>query len=141
MYPKNYCFILHFCLSILFSKFSYAQESQDLIGDWKIIKVELSPNTQEEEKQMLSMITQIFLKSTFHFNANNSFSFDSPDKDLATKNGIWHFDARKKYITIVERVSKGIPGQLMGINVEVSNGKYLFLMEETPLILTVTKKS
>ena len=142
MYLRNHSvkLLLVFSFSLL-SKLSYSQTTADFIGDWKIIKVELSPNAGQEEKQMLAMLKTIFLKSMFHFRPNNSFSFNSPDKDLSVKDGVWQFDLKKQYLKVVERKSKGTPGQLMGITVKEANGGYLFLMEETPVILTVVKKT
>jgi hypothetical protein len=140
MLCKYYCIM---ALTILFAsagKPGYAQQGVDLIGDWKITKVEMGPDAAQEERQMLEMLTQIFLKSTFHFKNNSLFSFDSPDKDLAIQDAVWRFDTAKKYIKISERVSKGKPGQLMGIIVIVKEGKYFFQMEETPVILAVMKK-
>lgn len=134
------CIIAFFILFTLLSKSSYSQQNEDLIGDWKITKVELAPNAGQEEREMLGMLNQIFSKSTFHFKNNSLFSFDSPDKDLAIRDAIWKFDITKKYIKITERVSKGKPGQLMGITVIFKEGQYSFFMEETPVILTVIKK-
>lgn len=141
MYLRNYSFklLLSLCL-LLFAKASFSQATADFIGDWKIIKVELSTRAGKEEKHMLGIVTPIFLKSLFHFKLNNSFSFDSPDKDLLIKDGVWQFDLKKQYIKITERTSKGTAGQLMGITIKAANGEYLFQIEETPMILTVTKK-
>jgi hypothetical protein len=124
----------------LLSKFSYSQTTADFIGEWKIITVELSAAAGEEEKQMLAMLRPIFLKSMFHFKADNSFSFASPDKELAIEDGVWQFDVKKQYLKVMERMSKGTPGQLMGITVNEANGGYLFHLEETPVILTVIRK-
>ena len=140
MFNRNYCIITFFILFTLFSKSSYSQQNEDLIGDWKITKVELTPNAGQEEKQMLGMLTQIFTKSTFHFKTNSLFSFESPDKDLAIRDAVWKFDITKKYIKVTERVTKGTSGQLMGITVKVIEGQYLFFMEESPFVLTVIKK-
>ena len=118
---------------------SYSQQHADLIGDWKIIKVDLKPDAGEEGIQILQLVKPIFLKSKFHFKLNNLFSFDSPDKDLATEEGIWQFDNEKKYIKVMEKVSKGIPGLLMGIEVKLLNEGFLFIMEETPLVLTIAR--
>jgi hypothetical protein len=139
--PKHpFIFLLSLCLS-LFSNISYSQTRQDFVGDWKIIKVELSRTADEEEKQRVEMISTIFLKSTFHFKTNNSFSFECPNKELAIKDGVWQFDINKKYLNITEQTTKGTPGQLMGIVVKPSGQQYLFLLEETPIILTVAKKN
>ena len=137
---RNHCFILLLSSSLFFGKFSYSQQREDLIGDWNIIKVELVANSKQIDKQLLEMATPIFLKSTFHFKDNKIFSFDSPNNELAIKEAIWEFDNKKNYITVFERVSKGIPGMLMGIIVKAQGGKYFFILEESPLILTVEKK-
>ncbi len=138
---RNHYFVLLFSSSLLFGKFSYSQQQEDLIGDWNIIKVELAPNSKQLDKQLLEMAAPIFLKSTFHFKDNKIFSFDSPNKELAIKDAIWEFDNKKKYVNVFERVAKGIPGKLMGIIVKIQDGKYSFFVEESPLILTVEKKS
>ena len=101
MIIRNYYTITFIILFTLFTNSSYSQQNEDLIGDWKITKVELKPSAGEEEKPMLVMLSQIFSKSTFHFKNNNLFSFDSPDKDLAIKEANWKFDSIKKYIKVM----------------------------------------
>lgn len=140
MSSKNRRLIMFFSLNFLFASLSHSQKTGDFVGNWKVVKVELSPTADEEEKQSIGMIRQIFLKSTFHFKADSSFSFDAPDKDLVVKDGIWQFDSNKKYIKVTERPSVKAPGQLMGITVAAKKDNYLFAMDETPLILTVSKK-
>jgi Domain of unknown function (DUF5004) len=119
---------------------SYSQKREDLVGSWKIVKVELAPDAPPEMKQGLDILSQIMLNSTFQFKENNSFSMDSPDADLATKDGIWQYDSVKKSIRVKERPVNGKQGVLMDITVQVKNGKYLFFMDETSVILTVAKK-
>jgi len=119
---------------------SYSQKREDLVGSWKIVKVELAPDAPPEMKQGLEMLSQIMLNSTFQFKENNSFSMDTPIPDLATKEGLWNYDAQKKFIKVTERPSNGKQGVLMEISVRVKNGKYLFFMDETSVILTVAKK-
>jgi hypothetical protein len=116
-----------------------SQSKQDLIANWKVINVELLPDGEQEEKQMLATVKSIFLKSTFHFKENNLFTLKSPDKELSTNDAIWKFDDNKKIVVVTERVSKGNPGVLMEIVVKAKDGKYVFLMTETPLILFVEK--
>jgi hypothetical protein len=116
-----------------------SQSKQDLIGNWKVINVELLPDGEQEEKQMLATVKSIFLKSTFHFKENNLFTLKSPDKELSTNDAIWKFDDNKKIVVVTERVSKGNPGVLMEIVVKAKDGKYVFLTTETPLILFVEK--
>jgi len=119
---------------------SFSQKREDLVGSWKIVKVELAPDAPPEMKQGLDMLSQIMLNSTFQFKENNSFSMDSPDADLATKDGLWQYNAQKKSIKVTERPVNGKQGVLMDITVQVKNGKYLFFMDETSVILTVAKK-
>jgi len=138
---NNYFKFLLVSILLLFSKFSYAQTEADFIGDWKIIKVDMLPSAGQEEKQMFQKVRSIFSKSTFHFKSNNLFSFDSPDIDLSIKDGIWNFDAKNRYITISERMSKGTRDLLMGIYVKETIGGFLFYMEETSVILMVTRKN
>jgi len=116
-----------------------SQSKQDLIGNWKVVNVELLPDAAQEEKQMLGTLKSLLLKSTFHFKENNLFTLKSPDKELSTNDAIWKFDDSKKLVIVTERVSKGNPGVLMEIVVKAKDGKYIFLMTETPLILFVEK--
>jgi len=138
MNVKNYYVVALFISLTLLCKASYSQ--QDMLGDWKITKVEIAPNASQKEKGMLGKVAQIFSKSTFHFKNDSKFSLDSPDKDFAIRDAIWKFDSTKNYIKIIERVSKGKAGLLMGITVKVVEEQYSFIMEETPIILTVKKK-
>lgn len=131
------------CLTLitLFNLFlwntSFSQKREDLIGDWKIMKVELLPNAEPEVKQGIGFLTPIFLKSVFHFKENNACSFSCPDPDMDIKEAAWQYDFSKKSIQIK---SKGKPGVLMEITVREQNGKYLFFLAESPIILTVVKK-
>lgn len=132
--------ILLFSFNLLLTSFSYSQKAEDFVGNWKVVKVDLSPIADEAEKQSIATIRQIFLKSTFHFKADSSFSLEAPDKDLAVRDGVWQFDPNKKYIKVTERPSVKSPGQLMGITVKLEKDSYLFIIDETPLVLTVSKK-
>ncbi len=127
-------------IGLVYTTASYSQKREDLVGNWKIVKVELAPDAPPEMKQGLDILSQIMLNSTFQFKENNSFSMDSPDADLATKDGIWQYDSVKKSIRVKERPVNGKQGVLMDITVQVKNGKYLFFMDETSVILTVAKK-
>lgn len=140
MSSRNRSLILILIVNLLFASLSYSQKAKDLVGSWKVVKVELSPNADEAEKQNIGTIRQYFLKATFHFKADSSFSLDTPDTDLAVNDGLWKFDASKKYIKVVERPPVKSPGILMGITVKVENDNYLFLIDETPITITVSKK-
>lgn len=123
------------------SKYSYSQQTEDILGDWKIIKVELAQNAKQEEQKMMGVLKSLFSKSTFHFKKDSLFSFDAPDKALAIKNAFWKFDSTKNYIKVTEKASPKKGDQLMGIKVKIVDGVYLFTMEETPIILTVKKSN
>lgn len=116
-----------------------SQTKQDLLGDWKVVDLALSPDAEPEEKQMLETLKALFMKSTFHFKANNLFTLKSPDKELATNDANWSFSESKKTVTVTERTTKGTPGVLMEIAVKSKDGKFYFLMSETPLVLVVEK--
>lgn len=127
-------------IGLVYTTASYSQKREDLVGSWKIVKVELAPDAPPEMKQGLEMLSQVMLNSTFQFKENNSFSMDSPIPDLATKDGLWQYNAQKKAIKVTERPVNGKQGVLMDITVQVKNGNYLFFMDETSVILTVAKK-
>lgn len=132
-------FIFCSVLGLIMHVAVFAQTKQDLMGDWKVVDVVLAPNAETAEKQMLEQLKGVFLKSTFHFKANNVFVLKSPDKELAIANANWNFDERKKEIAVTQAKAKGTPGLLMEMAVKVKDGKYYFLMAETPLVLVVEK--
>ena len=140
MHLRNLYVALCFSCCLLFSKFSYSQKPEDIIGDWKVVKVELLPSADQEEKQNIGILRKTLLKSTFHFKSNNLFSFDCPDKELAIKTAFWTFDSTSQKIKVIERISKGHASFLMEITVKVLNGNYLFLMDESPVMLTVERE-
>lgn len=127
-------------LSVLFpSTCLYSQQTKDLIGQWKVVKVDLSADAKKEEKEKIGLLNTIFSKVVFHFKADSSFRLDASDEGLAVKDGIWEYDETKKSCTVYERQYTGVRGKLMMINVKQINDKYLFLMGETPIILEVRK--
>lgn len=136
---KNWLILMLFISAMSQSDALYAQQAKDIIGKWKVIKVGLAPTATKEEKEKIDMVAAIFSKIVFYFQADSSFKLDAPDKDLATQNGVWVFDETKKKITVTERNYKGARGKLMDILVKLVNSKYVFMMDETPLVLTVEK--
>lgn len=140
MSTKNYLFFSFVIFFLTLPTSSFSQQTEDFIGDWKIIKVEISKNAEKEEKAMLELAKKIFLTSTFHFKKNDLFSFDTPEKMLQMKDKIWKFDSAKKYITVNEKGAKSNASLLMGIKVKYVEGQYRFLLDDTNIILTVEKK-
>lgn len=138
---KKYLAII-FLFSVLFpSTGVYSQQIKDLIGEWKVVKVDLSADAKKEEKEKAGMLKAIFSKVVFHFLADSSFRLDAQQKDLAIKDGIWEYDEGKKKCIVFERQNTrvGLRGKLMAMTVQLINDRYLFLFEETPLILEVKK--
>jgi hypothetical protein len=126
--------------SLWFVNTSFSQKREDLIGEWKIVKVELSPDAGPEEKQGLNFLSQVLLKSAFQFRENNTCTFSCSDPEMEIKDGAWQFDAGLKLIRVLEGKSKAKPGVLMEISVQEIKGKVTFLMKETPVILSVVKQ-
>ncbi|MES2431754.1 MAG: hypothetical protein V4556_12515 [Bacteroidota bacterium] len=136
---RNFRFIILFSLSLFVYKHSFSQQTGDLIGDWKVTKVEMASTADPKEKQALVLVEPIFLKSIFHFKTDSLFSYDSPDEGFAVESANWHFDEKEKKVSVTRKISTGSPGILMGITVKKEEGNYLFLMEGTPLLLYVKK--
>lgn len=115
-----------------------AQQRDDITGNWKVNKVELSTSATKEEKQKLTELSLLFLKTTFQFKADSSFLLISPEKEL-NQQGIWIFNSEKKNIIVWENELKGSRGKLMEILIKKSDNSYTFVLEETPIILFVSK--
>jgi hypothetical protein len=133
-------FLLVIVVLVLSGTNLFAQKAQDLLGDWTIVNVELAPQANPQDRHFINIMTATFLKSQFHFKSSSAFSFDSPDEDLATTNAFWHFDEATRLVTVSEAGERKKAGKLMAFTVVSVNGKYFFVMDEIPLILTVKKK-
>lgn len=131
-------FISIFCLVI--TKHSNAQTVEDIIGNWKVVKVELTPDAKTEEKNAFEMVNTMFLQTMFNINSDNSFSFITTNKDLTIPSATWSYNSTTKTITVIgiapDTQKKGL---LMEIIVNIIEGNYLFKLNETPVILTVLK--
>lgn len=138
MLLKRHLFKIVLILSLATTNNIYAQHAEDIIGNWKVIKAELSDQAKQEEKKMLPRLNAIFSKTTFHFKADSSFLLKSPEKVL-NQPGMWLYNEEEKRIIVWEKNPKGRPGKLMEILVKVIDGQYKFEMIESPVILTVSR--
>jgi len=138
MPAKSYFFQIALIIGIFFPGSTYSQTKEELIGTWKVIKVQLSEDARKEEKAMIGKLAGIFKKTTFNFREDGSFILKSPEKDL-NKPGTWVFDENNKHIIVWDKESKGIPGRLMGMFTKKENDNLVFGMEGSAVILTLSK--
>lgn len=116
-----------------------AQEANDFVGKWKVISVALTPDASQKERQFLTVFRAAFLNAIFEFKANRFFSLDAPDKEVAIPEGVWMYDAKRKYLDVSEKSPPETRSQLMGMTVKKTPAGFEFLVDETPLILTVKR--
>ncbi len=134
---KKYILIIVLIFSI--NSFSQEINREDLVGNWKVVKIESSPSHPN-----FKPLIEGFGTATFFLNSDASFSIETKNKSQLfsmmtemTNNSKWRYNAKGK---IIEIGSKKDNYTIMGIIVQEINGKTYFNLEESNVILLMNKK-
>lgn len=117
----------------------------DLIGSWKAVDVQLIGEIQgidEDGKQMIEQMREGFVGTIFGFKANDEFTIQFKESIPPFMKEL-EFLNNKNWKIENGTVLIGTPEDgfsLMGIIVMKREGKNYFLLEETTLILEVSKQ-
>lgn len=114
--------------------------SDDLIGVWKVVKIELT-RTTKESKEQLKVLEPAFMKSKFELKKDENFNFPIDFSDIAIKNAHWRFNSFTNTILVQEWKDKNSKGSLlMEIQVIKVGEKTYFLLTESPFKIEVIKQ-
>jgi hypothetical protein len=113
----------------------------DITGKWQVEDVvfsKIEANVSEQQKAMaVAFIKHTFLNAIFDFRADHHFYLSPAPPNMPTGQS-WTYNARNGTINISE--TKG-NGRLMQIKVTQKRDTTFFVMQETPVILKMHKKS
>ncbi len=125
------CSLLVWCVSGIAS----AQTTNGLPGKWIVTKVIVSE--ESKQKDGVEMMCNLFTKSVFQLKPDQSCVFDCKEPELAIRNGKWIYNAQKKSIDIID--PQNTTHVLMSLQVKNEQGKWFFLLDESPFVLEVAK--
>ena len=117
----------------------WSQTQSDLPGDWNVTKVTITDKAGEIPPESLKKIENMFMQTQFHFKADGLFIIDSPQKALQFKKSQWTFNDKDKSISVSGTDMTNKEGLLMKLYVKVENAKWIFQMDDAPIILEVQK--
>jgi hypothetical protein len=135
MQPTKLYLLLIGCL---ISIASFSQNKTDLTGNWKVNKVSIPENLKHYKGGDVPRVENMFLQGKFHFNADGTCKFDTPEKEMQFKNTTWTFNEKDKSILIKGEVA-GEKGALMKMFVSIKDNKWYFTMDDMPVLLEVQK--
>ncbi|GGF81043.1 lipocalin family protein [Wenyingzhuangia marina] len=135
---KKTLFIL--CLFIIgVSSFAQDLSKDDITGEWKVNQIVQSPNDIQ-----FQALSDGFKNATFSFHEDGKFnittSFNTPMFKIFTKksnNANWIFEENNQHIKIGNKQNQY---SIMGIIVKNKNNKILFHLDETELIMEMSKQ-
>lgn len=123
---------------ISFSCFAQDLSKNDITGDWKVHQIVNSPNDLQ-----FQALSEGFQNATFSFHANGKFNisttFSTPVFNIFTEkanNTQWIFNSNTQYIKIGNQKNQY---SIMGIIVKQKEGKTYFYLDETELVMEMTK--
>jgi len=114
--------------------------SNDIIGTWNVVKVNVLEEMSDEDKLTMSMLEAAFLKSAFIFKEDENFSFDFEFEEMKLTNAHWKYNSQTESFDVQDWKDKDTSKRvLMGIKAERQGEKVLFFLPETFLVLEVEK--
>ncbi|MGY5354793.1 hypothetical protein [Wenyingzhuangia sp. IMCC45467] len=129
---------LFFFFTIL-SSFGQDLSKDDIYGDWKVNHIVSSPNDVQ-----FQALSDGFKNATFSFHNNGKFNinttFNTPMFKLFTEksnNTNWIFIDNEQHIKIGHQNNQY---SIMGIVIKQKNNKILFHLDETELIMEMSKQ-
>ena len=114
---------------------------EEIIGTWTVKKVQSLAESSGENKKIMEMLMDAFLKSKFHFKADYNFTLDFSFDEMKIKNGHWKFNPDTNSIIIQEWKDKDTnKWKLMEIIVKKESDKIIFQLLESFLVLEMKKE-
>ena len=126
-------------IGCLISIAGFSQNKTEVTGNWKVKQVMIPEEFKHYKGGEPQKIEKTFLQSQFHFNADGTCKFDTPEKEMQFKNTTWTFKEKDKSIIINGEDINRQKGALMKLFVSIKDNKWYFAMDEAPVILEVQK--
>lgn len=138
-----------FIFFIVFTTQLFSQEltKEGLLGNWKVVDSQLMPEMEmgldAEGKKKMEQTRIGFIGTVFYFEVNNKFRIKFPDNIPKFMKELEFLNNTQWMIKKGQRIAIGTAQDdysLMEIIVNDKEGKKYFILDETPLILEVTKQ-
>ncbi len=137
-------YFLFFSILTIQSSLCQTVSQPDVTGVWTVTQATMDQNLSAKEKQMMELMKKGFVNSTFQFKADGKFFIVFP-KDAPAfmeemkflNNQNWIFNQEDQLILIGTKADNY---SIMQLYVKKTEGKYLFVMSDTPMILEMVKK-
>lgn len=134
--------ILFIALFISLASIAQNIKEKELIGAWKTSEV-ISAPLSDDLLDKLETFKQIFINSTFVFKEDHSFYLSSQVEEMSNmfSNKYWYINKKKKLLMIIDPKDVGTSSRgLIEITVKKEDDNLIFIIEETPLKLTMVKQ-
>ena len=118
---------------------------EKVVGTWVSTDVSFTKDNQKgsAENATFEKVRRGLINSRFVFGRNGLFSIQLPSnapsefRELEDMNNkMWHIRSKEQKLFVGT-----LDEDLLMINVRISNGSYYFLIEDTPLVLKMEKRS
>ena len=118
---------------------------EKMVGTWVSTEVSFTKTTEkgQTENATFEKVRRGLVNSTFVFSRNGLFLIQLPAnapsefRELeAMNNKMWHIRSKEQKLFVGT-----LDEDLMMINIKIANGFYYFLIEDTPLVLKMEKRS
>ncbi len=118
---------------------------EKMVGTWVSTEVSFTKDKEkgQAENATFAKVRRGLVNSTFVFSRNGLFLIKLPTnapsefRELETMNNkMWHIRSKEQKLFVGT-----LDEDLMMINVKIANGFYYFLIEDTPLVLKMEKRS
>jgi len=139
---KNRIFSTLLLLTVITVKaFSQQISEKEIVGKWMVVKVNLTDtNIPKDQKEMIELLKDAFLKSSFSFKEDKSISFDFEIEGMQISKGHWKFNPSNNTLVIQEWKDRNTNDFiLMEISIRKEGEKILFSVAETFLELEMKK--
>ena len=116
--------------------------TEELKGTWTVASVTYAANDYTSaELARVEPLRKAFLDATFTFKKKKHFTFSINFEGLGIKDAQWQLDDTAHAIVIREWKDKGSgKSELMLIKTKKDNGRIIFMLDETLLVLEMKKQ-
>ena len=136
--PRKSLKLILLLLALNFKMHAQVLKETEIIGTWKVLNIGTIKGASKEEKNAAKQLINAFHNAKFKFTEDRHFSFDFEIEDMSIRNGYWKLNNSSKTYIIQDQKDK--TAILMEIDAKKVNGKILFKLSETLIVLEVEKE-
>ncbi len=128
---------------IFFGTALSAQQTKqpDIVGNWKVTDLQVLVEVPDEQAEAMATVSQAFRKAIFKFGDDHSFTLDFEFEEMNIKDAHWRYNPENQSFIIQPWEHKDTDQyMLMDVMYRQKGEQVLFLMEELPFVLLVSRE-